>query len=69
MAVECCRQYFIRPEKPKRPSKDKVFNKEFLKQESGRYKGYPLRTHAGGVYKNGYSDHFPVYLYLIKEVK
>jgi len=46
-----------------------VFNKEFLKQESGRYKGYPLRTHAGGVCKNGYSDHFPVYLYLIKEVK
>ena len=49
--------------------KTMVFNKEFLKQESGRYKGYPLRTHAGGVYKNGYSDHFPVYLYLIKEVK
>jgi len=45
-----------------------VFDEEFIKQESGRYKGYPLRTHAGGVYKNGYSDHFPVYLYLIKEI-
>lgn len=46
-----------------------IFNKDFLKQESGRYKGYPLRTHAGGVYRNGYSDHFPAYIYLIKEAK
>lgn len=45
-----------------------IFNKDFLTQEEGSYKGYPLRTHAGGVYKNGYSDHFPVYLYLIKEI-
>ena len=45
-----------------------VFNKDFLTQQEGSYKGYPLRTHAGGVYKNGYSDHFPVYLYLIKEI-
>lgn len=48
--------------------KTQIFDKDFLKQESGRYKGYPFRTHAGGVYKNGYSDHFPVYLYLIKEL-
>ena len=47
--------------------KTKIFNDDFLKQKNGRYKGYPLRTHAGGVYKNGYSDHFPVYLFLIKE--
>lgn len=46
-----------------------IFNKDFLKQESGKYKGYPLRTHAGGVYKNGYSDHFPAYIYLIKEAQ
>lgn len=45
-----------------------IFNKDFLTQQEGRYRGYPLRTHAGGVYKNGYSDHFPVYLYLIKEI-
>ncbi len=46
-----------------------VFNKNFLKQKDGAYAGYPFRTHAGGVYKGGYSDHFPVYVYLIKEVK
>ncbi len=46
-----------------------VYKKEYLKQASGRYKGYPKRTHAGGAYLNGYSDHFPVFMVLKKEVK
>lgn len=45
----------------------RIFNDNMLKQKDGRYKGYPLRTHAGGVYMNGYSDHFPTYLIMIKE--
>jgi Predicted extracellular nuclease len=45
----------------------KVHNKEFLKQHGGRYNGYPFRTFAGGVWMGGYSDHFPVYLMLIKK--
>jgi hypothetical protein len=45
-----------------------VFDKDFLKQKEGDYAGYPNRTYAGGVYIGGYSDHFPVYVYLIKEV-
>jgi len=45
----------------------KVFNKNYLKQTTGQYAGYPFRTHAGGAYTGGYSDHFPVYLFLIKE--
>lgn len=49
--------------------KAEVFNRDFLKQEEGKYKGYPKRTHAGGVYLNGYSDHFPTIIYLAKEVK
>lgn len=49
--------------------KTQVFDKEFLKRDSGRYKGYPFRTHAGGAYINGYSDHFPVYMFLIKELE
>ncbi len=44
-----------------------VFNRDFLKQKEGKYKGYPWRTHAAGVYLNGYSDHFPTIIYLIKE--
>ena len=49
--------------------KARVFNKPFLKQKEGRYKGYPWRTFAGGVYIGGYSDHFPVYIMLIKEAE
>ncbi len=43
-----------------------VYNKTFLMQPTGQYKGYPLRNSNGEV---GFSDHFPVYLYLIKEMK
>lgn len=46
-----------------------VFNKPFLMNEEGRYKGYPRRTYAGGVFLNGYSDHFPSLIYLVKEAK
>lgn len=49
--------------------KSEIFNKDFLRQESGRYKGYPLRTHAQGRYLDGYSDHFPVIIYLAKIVE
>lgn len=49
--------------------KAEVFNKSFLTQQEGRYKGTPLRTHAGGVWTNGYSDHYPTLIYLIKEAK
>lgn len=47
----------------------KIFVRDYLFQQDGRYKGAPLRTHAGGVWLNGYSDHLPTYLYLVKEVK
>lgn len=47
--------------------KTKVFNKKFLLQKEGQYKGYPFRTFAGGVYMNGYSDHLPVYIILVKQ--
>ncbi len=46
-----------------------VFNKPFLMQPSGRFKGYPYRSYAGGQYLGGYSDHFPVYTILLKEKK
>lgn len=46
-----------------------VLNKEFLKQQDGQYRGYPHRTFSGGAWTNGYSDHFPTEIYLVKEVK
>ncbi|MCK8523665.1 endonuclease [Aquimarina sp. D1M17] len=41
-----------------------IFDKDFLKIYKGRYKGTPFRTYAGGKYRGGYSDHFPVYIRL-----
>ena len=49
--------------------KHEIFNKDFMFQKEGKYKGYPKRTQAGGVWLNGYSDHLPTIIYLIKEVK
>ncbi|MUH37385.1 endonuclease/exonuclease/phosphatase family protein [Zobellia amurskyensis] len=48
--------------------KARVFNAPYLVAKKGQYKGYPQRTYAGGSYTGGYSDHFPVYMYLIKPV-
>ena len=47
--------------------KAEVFNRDFLIQKTGRYKGYPFRTFSGGHFQNGFSDHFPTYIYLVKE--
>ncbi len=49
--------------------RNEVFVRDFLFQQEGRYKGNPLRTHAGGVWLNGYSDHLPTMIFLVKEVK
>lgn len=46
-----------------------IFNKNYLVNKKGRYKGYPLRSFADGGFTDGFSDHFPAYIYLIKEVK
>ncbi|MCL2597571.1 MAG: endonuclease/exonuclease/phosphatase family protein [Paludibacter sp.] len=49
--------------------KSDVFNRPFLTQQEGEYKGTPHRTHSRGVWINGYSDHYPTLIYLIKEKK
>ncbi len=41
-----------------------IFDQKFLTQFKGKFKGQPFRTFVGRKYKGGYSDHFPVYLYL-----
>ncbi len=46
-----------------------IFNKEYLVENQGRYKGYPMRTWDGNTYRGGYSDHFPTYLFFLKEIK
>ena len=44
-----------------------IFNKRFLQTPEGPYKGYPFRSFANGNYTGGYSDHFPVYIALIRK--
>ncbi|HBX49557.1 MAG: hypothetical protein A2275_11530 [Bacteroidetes bacterium RIFOXYA12_FULL_35_11] len=49
--------------------KARVFNEKFLMQKEGNFAGYPFRTYVGDVYQGGFSDHFPVYVFLTKEIK
>ncbi len=49
--------------------KAKIFNAEFLKQKEGKFAGYPFRTFVGNTFMGGYSDHFPVYMILIRKMK
>ena len=44
-----------------------VFDEDFLIQQEGKYKGYPWRTYSYDDYIGGYSDHLPVYIYLMKQ--
>ncbi|MEN8886104.1 MAG: endonuclease/exonuclease/phosphatase family protein [Winogradskyella sp.] len=46
-----------------------IYNKAYLTNKRGRWEGYPFRSFADGGFTDGFSDHFPVYVYLIKEVK
>ncbi len=48
---------------------NQIFSREYLLQQEGQYKGTPKRTTAGGVWLDGYSDHLPVVVYLVKEQK
>lgn len=49
--------------------KTEIFSRSYMFQQEGRYKGNTKRTHAGGIWLNGYSDHLPVIVYLIKEAR
>lgn len=43
-----------------------IFRPLYLIQREGQFKGYPLRTYVGNNFQGGYSDHFPVFIYLGK---
>ena len=46
--------------------RNEVFRPDYLFQKDGQYEGYPLRTHGGRTWLNGYSDHLPTLIYLQK---
>lgn len=43
-----------------------IFNDRFLITRTGQYRGYPFRSMGQNGFTGGYSDHFPVFVYLIK---
>ena len=49
--------------------RSEIYNDRRLVQRTGRYAGYPYRSFAGGQYIGGYSDHFPVFVYLVRPVR
>lgn len=46
----------------------RIFDREFLKEDLGKYKGYPMRTWDGLNFRGGYSDHFPTYVIMLRKV-
>ena len=49
--------------------KTEVFSPSYLINKQGNYKGYPFRSWSGNQFTGGYSDHFPVFTILQKEIK
>lgn len=49
--------------------KANIYNPRYMTNKKGRYKGYPYRSWSGNRFTGGYSDHYPVYLYLLREVR
>jgi len=47
--------------------KSVVFRQPWMLQTEGAYRGYPFRTFVGDLFINGYSDHLPVYVFLLKK--
>ena len=46
-----------------------VYHPDYLKNNIGKYKGYPFRTYVGTTYQGGFADHFPVYQYLLRKIQ
>ena len=45
-----------------------IFDEKFVTQFNGKFKGQPFRTYVGKKYIGGFSDHFPVYAILKKNL-
>ncbi|NHW59143.1 endonuclease, partial [Escherichia coli] len=45
-----------------------VYAPAYLINKEGSFKGYPFRSWNGDKFTGGYSDHFPVFTILSKEV-
>jgi len=43
-----------------------IYNPSYLISQHGKYKGYPLRSFENNRFSGGYSDHYPVFVELIR---
>jgi len=43
-----------------------VFNRNFMVEKKGQYKGYPKRSYSFSTWNDGYSDHFPTVIFMTK---
>jgi hypothetical protein len=46
-----------------------IYKPQYLTTQTGKYKGYPYRSWGYGYFTGGYSDHYPSYIYLIRDNK
>jgi len=44
-----------------------IYKPDFMLEHQGRYSGYPMRFWDGTEVRGGFSDHFPVYIVLLKQ--
>lgn len=51
---------------PKSKFYGNIFRRQFMLQQEGQYRGYPLRTYSGNTFMGGYSDHLPVFILIGK---
>ena len=49
--------------------RNEIYLRDYLMQTEGKTKGAPKRTHASGVWLNGYSDHLPTQVFFRKDVE
>ena len=49
--------------------KSEIYAPDYLKNTEGQWKGYPLRSWDGDRYTGGFSDHFPAFVVLQREVQ
>lgn len=48
--------------------KAEVYSPSYLVAQEGQFKGYPFRSFGGDNYTGGYSDHYPVFSILLREI-
>jgi len=49
--------------------KTEIYAPDYLKNPTGQWKGYPLRSWDGDRFTGGYSDHFPAFVILQRDVQ